>query len=78
MSTVSIRIDEDLYKKARAMAPAQTRSIPQQIEHWAKIGRVAESNPGLTYQVIQDVLIGMAQEEAGEIEDYVLGEGVEG
>ena len=75
MSTVSIRINEDLYKKAMSSATAQTRSIPQQIEHWSKIGRIAEANPDLPFRVIQDILVGMAQVEAGEIESYVFGEG---
>lgn len=75
MSTIAIRINETLYKKAKSTAHAQTRSIPQQVEHWAKIGRIAESNPDLPYHVIQDILIGIAQAEAGEIQDYVFGEG---
>lgn len=74
MGTVSIRVSEDLYQKAQIASTVNTRSINQQVEHWSKIGRIAESNPSLPYQVIQDLLAGKADAEAGFIDDYVLGE----
>lgn len=45
----SIRISDELAAHAEAAAAAFHRSPPQQIEHWAQIGRVLE--PTLSYQV---------------------------
>lgn len=45
----------------------------KQINHWAKIGKIAEENPDLSFQFIQSVL--EAREEAlnGQTEPYVFG-----
>ena len=74
MGTVSIRVSEELYKKARMASTPNTRSINQQVEHWSKIGRIAEANPDLTFHVIKDFLMGKADEEAGLIDDYIFEE----
>lgn len=44
----SIRISDELADLAEAAAVVGHRSPPQQIEHWAQIGRVVE--PALSYQ----------------------------
>lgn len=56
MATRSIRIDEELCKYAERMACAEHRSMPMQIEYWAKIGRLALENPDLPVEFIQEVL----------------------
>jgi hypothetical protein len=43
----------------------QNRSTPKQIEHWAKVGRIVEQNPDLTYDFIKGLLLAM-EEEDGE------------
>ncbi|MDF1849828.1 MAG: hypothetical protein P1U85_03265 [Verrucomicrobiales bacterium] len=44
----SIRISDELAEFAEAAAVESHRSPPQQIEHWAQIGRVLE--PALSYR----------------------------
>ena len=44
----SIRVSDELADSAEAAAAVSHRSPPQQIEHWAQIGRVLE--PALSYQ----------------------------
>ena len=44
----SIRISDELADLAEAAAVVAHRSPPQQVEHWAQIGRVME--PALSYQ----------------------------
>lgn len=39
MATNSIRLDQALIEKAKAL----DRTPPKQIEHWAKIGEIAET-----------------------------------
>lgn len=43
----SIRVSDELAGHAEAAAAVSHRSPPQQIEHWAQIGRVME--PALSY-----------------------------
>lgn len=74
MSTVSVRVNGHFYQEAKTISEVQTRSIGQQIEHWGKIGKIAEANPELPYNVIKETLIGMNQAKNGELEDYIFGE----
>ena len=41
---VAVNLDTELVKIARSYSGAECRSVPKQIEHWAKIGRIAEEN----------------------------------
>ncbi|MCL5260719.1 MAG: ParD-like family protein [Gammaproteobacteria bacterium] len=54
---IAIRIDETIYNAAKKTASAEYRSIPNQIEYWATIGKCALDNPDLPIEFIKDVLI---------------------
>ena len=54
-------------KAAITYAAVYSRSIPKQIEHWAKIGRIAEENPDLPYEFIKGVLESKAEMENGDV-----------
>jgi hypothetical protein len=73
MATTSIRLDQYLIEKATIMAKALNRTPPKQIEHWAKIGEIMESNPELTYEFVKDALIAEAEKQAGNLESYDFG-----
>jgi hypothetical protein len=70
---VSVNLDTNLVKAARAYSAVQSRSVPKQIEHWAKIGRISEENPDLSYSVIQDMLLGIEDAKNDDLEEYFLG-----
>ena len=73
MATMSIRLDQDLIDKAAIMARALTRTTPKQIEHWAKIGKIMEDNPDLSYVFVKQAIIAQAEKEAGKLESYNFG-----
>jgi hypothetical protein len=54
--SVSVRIDETIYEEAKNAAQAEFRSIPQQIEFWAKVGKCALDNPDLPIEFIKDII----------------------
>jgi len=56
-SSVSVRIDGDLYQAAKYSAKGECRSIPGQIEFWAKLGRAALDNPDLPVDFVRDILV---------------------
>ena len=60
--SISIRIDESLYDDAKMRAKAEFRTIPSQIEFWARIGRAALDNPDLPVEFIRDVLVARQEE----------------
>lgn len=73
MATASIRIDQTLFEKASIMAQAYSRTVPKQIEHWAKIGEIMEDNPDLPYEFVKQALIAKAEKDAGKLEPYEFG-----
>ncbi len=62
--SVPIRISDDIYSDAKKVAKAEYRSIPNQIEFWAKIGKCALDNPDLPVEFIQDILISKHQDRS--------------
>ena len=62
--TMTISIDDGLYQQAKMQAQAERRSITQQIEWWATIGKAALDNPDLPIDFIHDLLIANAEDKA--------------
>lgn len=70
----AVRISDELINSARKVSKVENRSLTGQIEYWAKIGRIAEDNPDLSYKLIKEILSGMNDIETGESSDYQLNE----
>lgn len=45
--SIAVNLDEKLVNDARSHSKVLSRSVTKQIEHWAKIGHIAEDNPNL-------------------------------
>jgi hypothetical protein len=71
--TTAVRVSEELVKEAKIYSRIDKRSVTGQIEHWARIGKCAEENPDLTYNLIKEILIGLAELEQGESTAYKFG-----
>jgi hypothetical protein len=71
--TNAVRVSEDLVREAKIFSRIDKRSITGQIEHWARIGKCAEENPDLTYSLIKEIFLGIAELEEGEISEYQFG-----
>ena len=69
----AIRISEGLVNEARKFGRIDHRSLAGQIEHWARLGKCAEENPDLTYSLIKEILIGLAELDQGEKTEYIFG-----
>ena len=70
MGTNTIRLSEDIMEAAVNYADLYSRSVPKQIEHWAKIGKVAEENPDLPYDFIKGVLEAKNEMDRGEVSSF--------
>ncbi|MBN1447296.1 MAG: ParD-like family protein [Bacteroidetes bacterium] len=68
----AVRISDELLEEARKYSTVDHRSLTGQIEHWARIGKCAEENPDLTYDLIRDILMGIAELEEGEKSSYAF------
>ena len=61
---IPIRIDEQIYNEAKKVARSEFRSIPNQIEFWANLGKCALDNPDLPIEFIKDTLISKRQDKS--------------
>ncbi|MCP4374446.1 MAG: hypothetical protein GY797_41040 [Deltaproteobacteria bacterium] len=69
----AVRISDTLLKDARKYSKVDHRSLTGQIEHWARIGKCAEENPDLTYELIKEIFIGIEELNQDEKEEYTFG-----
>ena len=67
----AVKLSDTIISDARVVSKALNRSITGQIEHWARIGKIAEENPDLTYDLIKNLLIAQQEaQDAGSLEVY--------
>ncbi len=67
----TVRLDDEFVAEAKTNAAASMRSVPKQIEHWAKIGRIVEDNPELPFSFIQESLLAIEEVKAERVNKYV-------
>ena len=72
MST-ALKLSDALIEMAKPHAAAKQRSVPKQIEYWARLGKVVEENPDLPLQFIQDTLLGLEEAKVGQLSEYKFG-----
>ena len=59
--SIAVRISDELIKEAKTLSKVENRSVTGQIEYWAKIGKIAEQNPTLPFELIKEILIGIEE-----------------
>jgi hypothetical protein len=69
----AIKLSGDIVSEANKYAAVYSRSVPKQIEHWVKIGRIAEENPDLPYSFIKDILISLEESKHEKPATYQFG-----
>ena len=70
MTQVAVQLSKEMMLEADKYASVHTRSVSMQIEHWARIGKIAEENPDLPYAFIEGVLLGKAELDNGEVTPF--------
>jgi hypothetical protein len=68
-----LKLSDELVELAKPHAAAEHRSIPKQIEYWARLGKAVEDNPDLPLQFIKDTLLAMQEMKAGQLLPYTFG-----
>jgi hypothetical protein len=59
--TISIHINQSLYELAKQDAALDQRTVSEQIEFWARLGRAALDNPDLPAEFIAETLASLAE-----------------
>lgn len=70
---VAMKLSEDLVEDAKIVAAAEHRSVPKQIEYWARIGKAVLDNPDLPLRMIQDTMLSLEEAKAGQVSTYQFG-----
>ncbi len=61
----SVRLDDDFVEEVNIHASAAYRSLPKQIEYWAKVVQMVEDNPDIPFSFIKDVMLAAEQVQQG-------------
>lgn len=70
---IALKLSNELVEDAKPHAAAEHRSVPKQIEYWARIGKTVLENPDLPLQFIKDTLLALEEAKAGQVSEYKLG-----
>jgi hypothetical protein len=54
--TISVKLSDETVESARQQAQIFQRTLGGQVDYWAKIGRLAERYPGLTFEYLQKLM----------------------
>lgn len=68
----AVKLSDEIVNDAKTVSKVLNRSIAGQIEYWAKIGKIAEENPDLTYELIKNILIATQEAKDGRLGKYVF------
>ncbi len=53
---ISVKLSDETVESARQQAALFQRTLGGQVDYWAKIGRLAELYPGLTFDYLQKLM----------------------
>ena len=67
---IALKLSDELIALAKPYAVAEHRSVPKQIEYWARLGKAAEDNPELPIQFIKNTLLAIAEIDAKQCTEY--------
>ena len=70
---IKIRLSDKLVNYAKLARKIENRSLSDQIEFWAQIGKMAEENPDMPYGLTKEILVGMEELNRGEVTEYTFG-----
>lgn len=68
--SVALKLSDELIELAKPHALAGHRSVPKQIEYWARLGKAIDENPDLPLQFIKDTLLAVQEAKAGQLVEY--------
>jgi hypothetical protein len=71
--SIALKLSDELVEMAKPYAAAEHRSVPKQIEYWARLGKAIDDNPGLPLQFIKDTLLAAQEAKAGQLTPYQFG-----
>jgi len=72
-ATATIRLSESILSEAKIKGRVEHRKPAQQIEYWVHVAQCVIDNPDLSFTEVKDILIGIAEADAGQVSEYQFG-----
>ena len=66
----AVKLSDQLIELAKPYAVAEQRSVPEQIEFWARLGKAAQENPEMPTHFIKNTLLAIAEADASQLTKY--------
>lgn len=70
---VAMKISDELVNDAKPYAAAEHRSVPKQIEYWARIGKAVTENPDLPVAMVREILLARQERISEQATEYKFG-----
>ncbi len=70
---VAMKISDELVNDAKPYAAAEHRSVPKQIEYWARIGKAVTENPDLPVAMVREILLARQERLSEQATEYKFG-----
>lgn len=70
---VAMKISDELVNDAKPYAAAEHRSVPKQIEYWARIGKAVTENPDLPVAMVREILLARQERLLEQATEYKFG-----
>lgn len=67
---VAVKLSDKLVEDAKPYAAAEHRSVSNQIEYWARIGKAVLENPEMPLRLIQDTMLSLEEAKSGQVTTY--------
>ena len=69
----AIKLSSTFVADIKPIAKSMHRSLAGQVEYWAKVGKIAEESPDLTFKDIREILLGLDDLKHGRVEPFDIG-----
>jgi hypothetical protein len=70
---VAMKISDELANDAKPYAAAEHRSVPKQIEYWARIGKAVTDNPDMPVAMVREILLARQERLSDQATEYKFG-----
>jgi hypothetical protein len=71
--SIKVKLPASLVQDAKYASEISKRSISEQIEHWAHLGKAVDENPDLPIQLIQDILASKVEIDQSKLAKFCFG-----
>jgi hypothetical protein len=68
-----IKLSESFIQDAESASRIAKRTLPEQIEYWARLGKACDENPDLPVHILQDILVSRVEMNLNKLSKFRFG-----